>query len=486
MTAPDTGTQVRHLLRTTPGALSLLEASMTWMDKLYDSKQGLLRHPTHPARHMVRESLWYAFGLVLQEQTGHPVRRRGRLEKIVSRVLDSQYNAPDQLWHGTFKRSPQEPDPPPEARIWQDYDPNWRQFVGTLLLLLRRLEGEQRLGGLLPRIDAALQRCIEGEPGNRVPPGYTNIALMKAWLEVECGTLASDAVHAGGLRYASAIQAVFAEHGAFPEYNSPTYYGINFFALGLWTNFSAALAVPGTEITARLWSDVARFYHAGMKNLCGPWSRSYGVDMQDYVAALGLWIWAATDRASAPFPRDLDSLQHGHDFCLGPLAAVTAAGIPDSARQHLVDFHGARQIRQQISTVPSRWANALIGERLMLGLETSPQSFHGTEQYHPLTVHWLDTGNRVCWGRLRFAGSILGDLEGEQLRLRLKPDEGTQVAVIEFSHEVMLSGQVARCSGLAMTLVTDGTISARGNRLQILLADNPAESAVAITCEVSP
>ena len=31
----------------------------------------------------------------------------------------------------------------------------------------------------------------------------------------------------------------FDQHNSFPEYNSPTYYGINLYALGLWRHYSS-------------------------------------------------------------------------------------------------------------------------------------------------------------------------------------------------------------------------------------------------------
>ena len=57
-------------------------------------------------------------------------------------------------------------------------------------------------------------------------PSYANIALLRAWLDVHAG-LADDG-------YASAIVDDFRRHGCFTEYGSPTYYGIDLLALGLW------------------------------------------------------------------------------------------------------------------------------------------------------------------------------------------------------------------------------------------------------------
>lgn len=41
----------------------------------------------------------------------------------------------ESAWYGTFKLSPDEPDPTPDSplyppSIYGSYDPNWREFVG--------------------------------------------------------------------------------------------------------------------------------------------------------------------------------------------------------------------------------------------------------------------------------------------------------------------------------------------------------------------
>ena len=75
-------------------------------------------------------------------------------------------------------------------------------------------------------------------PG-RVPAWYSNIALMKAWLEVAHGTRAGrPEVVAAGEALAAEVVRLFDRHGAFDEYNSPTYYGIDLFALRLWATRS--------------------------------------------------------------------------------------------------------------------------------------------------------------------------------------------------------------------------------------------------------
>ena len=80
------------------GAESLMAVSMAWMDSLYDHDLHMLRHPSQPKQHMVRESLWYALGLVFESlQTGERDARIKRVVEIVSNVLACQYSTPGKI-----------------------------------------------------------------------------------------------------------------------------------------------------------------------------------------------------------------------------------------------------------------------------------------------------------------------------------------------------------------------------------------------------
>jgi hypothetical protein len=49
------------------------------------------------------------------------------------------------------------------------------------------------------------------------------------------------------------------------------------------------------------WRDIGQFYHAGLRNLAGPFTRACGIDMLHYINLTGLWIWEAIGRDLAPF-----------------------------------------------------------------------------------------------------------------------------------------------------------------------------------------
>jgi hypothetical protein len=205
---------------------------------------------------------------------------------------------------------------------------------------------------------------------------------------------------AAGETLARQVHALFSASGTFEEYNSPTYYGADLYALALWRGFagSALLRDLGARMEAALWRDIAGYYHAGLRNVAGPWDRSYGMDMTRYAALLGLWIWLGVGRALAPFPDTTQPFEHAFDLCFGPCAALVGTAIPADALAHFQAFQGERQVERVIT--PPRAASAWLGENVMLGAEFTGQGREGYFQFHPLTVHWRATSGPVGWAKL--------------------------------------------------------------------------------------
>ena len=371
--------------------MSLTEACMRWCDQWYDAGAGLLWNPegsydeVSPARtlHLVPQSGWYAAGLMARGDTE-------RATTIFERLCALQYDEPGAIWHGTFARFAESPRPEPGAIEWVDYDPNWRQFVGTTFSMVLRRFGDDALpGSTADRMRAAIDLAIAGEPPERVAPSYTNIALMRSWLEIEHGDAAR---RAAAEAYALEVVELFDQYGAFEEYNSPTYYGIDLYALALWARHSssAVLTEHGRRIETAAWDDIARWWHAGLHNLCGPWSRAYGMDMTSYAALLGLWIGDADPRA---FPSLDGPFDHSHDTTLAPMIDLVGSDVSAAAGDAIASFPGAHDVEQRITA--GRVATGWLGDDVMLGGETGGP-FPARGQYHPATAHW-----RGGWLRIR-------------------------------------------------------------------------------------
>lgn len=377
-------------------AREILDASMEWMDARFD---GLLYYSSEagsPQRHIVRESTYYALGLL---ERGETERAAG----VLHAVLDHQLDEPGAVYHGTFLRYSEEALPGTGAVEWRDYDPNWRDFIGTGFALGLIFFEEQLPAELVARIEHSLCLAVEGTLARAVRPGYTNIALMDAYLLHFTGQrLDEPGWCAAGETLAQQVYDLFAQTGAFEEYNSPTYYGADLYALALWRGFSgsALLRELGAKMEADVWRDIAAYYHAGLRNVAGPWDRSYGMDMTRYAALLGLWIWLGVGREHAPFPDTTRPFEHAFDLCFGPCAALAGTAIPGDALVHFLAFQGARQVEHTITLSPLRVAMAWLGEDLMLGAEFTGQSKMGYSQFHPLTIHWRTASGAVGWAKL--------------------------------------------------------------------------------------
>ncbi|MFI9488629.1 hypothetical protein ACIG47_19740 [Promicromonospora sp. NPDC052451] len=378
------------------------------LDGWWDPRASLLADPTWaagPRDHHVRETCWYALGLLSRAADGGATADVDRAVAALGAVLDQQWDDPAVPWHGTWRRSPAEPDPSPEhAREWRDYDPNWREFIGCTLLQVVAAHAGVLPPALLSRIDAALVLAATGTSARRVDAGYSNIALMAAFLLHAVGRRTGNAAwDQQGLHLAGEVFDRFEEHGTFEEYNSPTYYGIDLYGLALWRRhgLDPATTARAAAVELALWDEIARHYHAGLANMVGPYDRSYGMDLQEYASGVGVWIWSVVGRERAPFPDHTGPIGHHRDLALVPLvAALGAPDLPARTRAALETFDGPRATRQVITA--RRVATTVLQPHLMVGAEDVGGDRGRLDgQFHPLTAHWRpEEPGPVGWFRL--------------------------------------------------------------------------------------
>lgn len=394
----------RNYLSLDENARDLFGACLRWAENHWDDAASLLwvsgDARLAPHRHEIRGSMWYAFGLLMRNGTGDVARAI----RVIDTVLNYQFDAPKHVFHGTFFRAPEEPYPPDDAIIWRDYDPNWREFIITTLSLVLFEYAEQLPETLVQKIDAAIRKAIAGALARGLSAAYTNIALMHAFMLCFAGKRFNEPEwFAEGERMAREVYRLFKQHDSFSEYNSPTYYGVDLYALALWRSYPALsplLAQLGSEMEALLWRDVAQFYHADLRNLAGPYDRSYGMNLCQYVSVIGIWMRLALDKARAPFPNTDAPFDHGHDIGFVPLIALLGAQVPPDALEHFVDFRGERQVERVLADAPRRMATAWLGKDRMIGAEFTSRTPPQSNQLHPGTIHWRIDAEQVGWVRL--------------------------------------------------------------------------------------
>jgi hypothetical protein len=458
-----------------PHAKDLAEQSLSWSEPYWDPESALLLSSkpgegvSNP-RSIVRNSVWLAVGFLLRNGKGDT----DRAVRTLHAIIDAQIDEPGVPYHGTYYRWIGEPNPPGmDAVMWRDFDPNWRQFIG-LGLATTIEEYEHRLpADLIERIDRSLELAVIGEPPNRCPPRYTNIALMKAALNVWVGKRLnrSDMVEYGET-FGREIYDLFRQTDAYAEYNSPTYYGTNFYALGFWRRYldGSPLHEWGAYMEAELWRDTAAYYHAGLRNLCGPFSRSYGMDMTRYTALVTLAFWMAFGKDITPFPaqdRSLTTRQGiDHEFVYGSCMAIYDSNAPDDVLESFRTFIGPRRREKQIMTEPDRVATTWMQDDYMLGAESTGGYVFQSYQFHPVTAHWLCENGEVGWLRLKHIGSI--DARADEGRVTIAAPTSKNISAregdsttftFEFYAPRLTEGDITadtwRLNGMSVSVKTD-------------------------------
>jgi hypothetical protein len=402
---PVAGRDRKTLATLSPEARDTAVSALQWTDPYWDARAGFLwdtRTEPRPQagekgrRHVVRDTIWYAVGLMLRDQAGD----RERSLQAIRAVLTQQIDEPSQPFHGTFYRSPEEPHPPQRyAQLFVQYDPNWREFVGTTLALLLEEYPDRLPDALRKQMENAIERAVSGEIAERrLKADYSNVALMHGFLWSWAGKRLERADwRRDARRFAEEVHRLFKEHNAFEEYNSPTYYGVDLFALSLWRNYGPEpwFVKAGSDMEARLWTDIAAFYHPGLKNICGPFDRVYGMDMQGYVSLVGLWLRTVLGAEAAPFPAIGGRMVHTDDMQAAPVFSLLGTVVPGDAMQSFRKFAGERQIRRELPR--NRVATAWIGRDFMLGGEAAGGTRETSGQYVPATAHWKAPGGATAW-----------------------------------------------------------------------------------------
>jgi hypothetical protein len=460
---------VKYFSSFNPAAREMVTLAMNWQDQFWDPELGLLQIQSKldfspvPSVHHVRESIWYALGLLQRDAEGD----RARAWQTIRAVLRYQFDEPGKIYDGTWRRYPEEPHPGDYPPIWRGYDPNWREFIGSTLVNIL-LDYEPELPSeLITEIDTALHVAVRGALTRGLSVAYTNIALMHAFLLDFTGKRFQIPEWVSiSEQFAREIYALFKPTGTFSEFNCPTYYGVDLYALGLWRTYSssALLRELGAEMEAALWKDIALMYHAGLKNMAGPFDRTYGMDMQQYVSLIGMWLWPALGRDVTPFPEIQRRFGHDLDFCFAPCYVAVGVKIPEEVTSHLQAFQGERQVERIIAHEPRRVAHAWLGENVLLGGEETSFSKPASDQFHPVTIQWRDPQGRVGWVRLLYQMEMLINAGAEKGRIAIackgdKPDSLPPDFVFQIytpdKSSAMLQGNQWRLAGLSVGVETN-------------------------------
>ncbi|GAB7363437.1 hypothetical protein MBLNU230_g3711t2 [Neophaeotheca triangularis] len=388
---------------------------MAYLDNHWDPEAGYLFNLNEPAamRHDTRTSSWYAIGLLARNQ-GHDVQDA---ERAISNVIHGQYKDPADQWYATYQKQPEEPrvgSPIYPAEMYSSWDPNWRGFVGTAFIIgleeYSHLLSDELQGLMLESLYNATvgdSYRVGGVDGDNLYPAYTNPSLMRAFVSGWTGRRLGDSnMTRAGEHDANEVITLFNMTDALSEFNGPTYNGISLFALTLWDKYLPADSVMkqnGKRMAQKTYEAVGELWNPRMKNIAGPWDRSYGYDMNKYFAAMAGWLWVLVGKEKSSVYEKPELMSHASDFSLGPLMAILSrdqeAFVTPDVMEKLQYFQGEHTFEISAFSPPYDYAlrnyTTWMSENISIGGVSFDQDVIGGTSlapgsWSPAVIQWLD------------------------------------------------------------------------------------------------
>ncbi|MGN8769259.1 hypothetical protein ACTNDP_06860 [Paenibacillus barengoltzii] len=441
------GSMLEHM---TPEQVFLVKQAMEEMDRHYDEAKHLLRNAEDGRSewHSTRGSAHYAVGLLIRNGEGDTERACA----VLNEVLNLQLDAPDEIFHGTFKTAPQAADPPrggypwkrfgpgfayyvtsllekisghlaeelgaagngkinvsrKEAEdalaraadrvippVWRSYDPNWREFIACAFAVILEHFEPRLPRELVQRMDDAMVKAVTGSIDRRLSdavPMNTNIELMHLFITHYYGYRYGNEAwirHADG--EAERFLEEFHEFGTLAEFNSTTYYGVDLTVLGLIRKYARTdrFKTIGHTIEQALWETIALFYHPGLENMAGPYARAYEMEMTAH-SSLGVFLYLAFGERFKHLAGV--NCETGHD----PIIALVGVDVPEPVKPKLLGEPEERRVTRQYRELCERdqpGKNRFVcTATAWLGRNLMIGACSGSRntngQLHPATIHW--------------------------------------------------------------------------------------------------
>ncbi|KAH8771030.1 hypothetical protein F5883DRAFT_492899 [Diaporthe sp. PMI_573] len=447
----------------------LFDQSMSFLDQIYDPNAGYLwyfYYPLAAGKHETRSTVWYAAGL-LRRNEGEDV---DNAVKIITNVIGDQQKNVSAQWFGDYTKYPEEPTVGsawyPE-NIYNSWDPNWRGFIGTTLIVIY-----EEYGDLLPEQTRTLilesmrnntigdSYRVGGVDGDNLYPAYSNPAIMRAVASGWTGRKLNDSnmTDAGEL-YAREVLDLFDRNGTLSEFNSATYAGVSLFALTLWAKYmpgegedASVMGENGARMIADVWSSIGELYNANLRNVAGPWDRTYGWDMNLYIGILNAYIWSLVGADRAPGINTVSkggrtpawATTHADDFEIAPLLSALMPYhhtlIPDEVVEKLAAFPGEHTYAASALSPPwdlaQRNITSWLSENLTIGAESFDQIVVGgasinQEQWAPAVAQWLRADGSIGWFSYWATESAM-QVDVQPYRLKLTYPKGNESSIFTF------------------------------------------------------
>ena len=233
--------------------------------------------------------------------------------------------------------------------------------------------------------------------------GYSNPAMMRALVVGWIGARRDNSTFVNFAdRQGSEVLQLFQLNGAntLSEYNAPTYYGIDTWALGAQLKYGPAnstMTKAAAIILPELWKDLAAHWNGYLGNMVGPYDRAYTRDITQHSSVLSLFFWGLFGHSTLPQPPKMES-----DLLFDVAQGAAIALIIDTVKSHIPLF--VQEALQAPFTGPPRFINKTIYDDLdgkhariatswiskdfMIGGQQLDEDKNQGDQFVPAIVHW--------------------------------------------------------------------------------------------------
>ncbi|CAG8008272.1 unnamed protein product [Penicillium olsonii] len=401
-------------------AVDMFNTAIEWNDKYWNDQAGyLITSTSSSGRYDTRHSAWYATQLLARNAPGDV----DKAVRIFDNVIGGQYLDPSKQWYGDYQHAPSEPEPGtlkyPDDGPYSSWDPNIRDFVGCAWIVALADYGHLLPAATVTKVEKSLHIAAKGDlyrvggvDGDNSYPCYSNPWLMRTILQNWVGARVGDAnLTKSGENFAQEIYDLWSMHHTLSEFNSPTYAGVAMWALALWEQYGTSgslLKKYGPDMLTASWNELGQLYNANLKNLAGPWDRSYGYDMNQYASLVGAVIWGVIGREKAPVPQQDLGMYHQDDFAFFPLFALSMSVmvkyLPAKAKANLLQFPGEHLYTSQAFSPPfdtyPRNITAWMSKDVTIGAETVAGTVVGgpsinPSQFSPAVIQWAIDENQI-------------------------------------------------------------------------------------------
>lgn len=255
---------------------------------------------------------------------------------------------------------------------------------------------------------------VGGVDGDNLYPGYSNAWLMRTVVTSWTGRRLNDAnMTAAGEADAVDFLDLFDRNHALSEFNSPTYAGVSISALTIAAKYlgstNSTIGQNAARVIGRIWDYESQLWNPSMRNFAGPWDRTYGYDMNQYVAIMSIWLWTLIGKENVwTTTSPIWTMAHADDFEVAPVIAVLSQFhktlIPDRILSKLSSFAGDHTYTGHAYVPPAdlepRNITTWVSSNISIGTQAFNQNVIGgfsedSSSFSPSVVQWARSDESI-------------------------------------------------------------------------------------------